>query len=654
MDKKKLLELKQLFSSEDFEQYQCYDGDDLGAVYTPEKTDFKVWAPMAEEVCINFYTAGSDEETGAEKLGSFPMNQEKQGIWHYCEKKDMAGVYYTYSILQDGKLEETGDIYAKACGVNGIRSMVIDFSKTNPKGWEEEHGPMTKDEEKIIYEVHIKDFSSDVHSGIQDGYRGKYMAFTQKDSTLNQDGIHPTCLSYLKKLGIGYVHILPAYDFGSVDESKNVEEQFNWGYDPVNYNCPEGSYSTDPFHGEVRIREFKEMVKSLHEEGIGVIMDVVYNHTFQLDSWFQKTVPYYYYRMNDRGELTNGSACGNDTASERKMYRKYMIESVLHWAKEYHIDGFRFDLMGLHDVETMNAIRKALNQLPGGERILMYGEPWAGGESPMEHGAIPALKANVHLLDENISIFCDNTRDSIKGSVFLEQEPGFVNTAKVTLMDRKKIEHSVRAWCGDTKEFSPKSPRQIISYVSSHDNFSLWDKLVLTSGKQREFNCRDEKLLRLNKMCAGIVFTCQGIPFFQAGEEFGRTKQGIGDSYKTSSDINQLDWKRAYEYEELVEYYRKLISIRKEFPIFSSFDKKVSKNIKFFNSKKVYLAGFSLWDERAQKELLVYYNAGWSPERIGLPDGKWRLVLGDVVKSSEIYINKLTMEGKTVVILCKE
>lgn len=376
---KSALDWKHEFDSSGFEELYYYDGDDLGYTLKQKTTIFKVWAPTAKSVDVNIYRSGNSWEQ--DLVETHRMKKREQGIWSIRIQENLEGYYYTYLVNVDGKTVETQDVYTKACGVNGKRSMILDLHKTNPEGWEKDSFHYPAEILSILYELHIRDFSYDVNSGVPAEYRGKYKAFTCTKTTLEGKGEKPTCLSYLKELGISHVHLLPTYDYITVDESRPDIDQFNWGYDPENYSVPEGSYSTDPFHGEVRIREFKEMVQALHKAGIGVVMDVVYNHTYAKDSCFQKTVPYYYYRLNTDGTFSNGSGCGNETASERKMYRKYMIDSICHWATEYHIDGFRFDLMGIHDIETMNEIRAALDALPNGKQILMYGEPWAGGST---------------------------------------------------------------------------------------------------------------------------------------------------------------------------------------------------------------------------------------------------------------------------------
>ena len=640
-----------LFDSKEFAKKYHYDGEDLGNSYTKEQTVFKVWAPTAEQVELCLYSDGAGETC----IRKYTMEKKDQGIWSFCVNKDLEGIYYTYQITIDGKTEETQDIYGRACGVNGKRSMVVDLQKTDPKGWSEDSFTARGKILPAIYELHIKDFSSDPHSGVTKEHRGKYLAFTEEETTLDGEGKFPTCLSYLKELGISYVHLLPAFDFASVDESQPLDDQFNWGYDPLNYNVPEGGYATDAEDGHVRIKEFKQMVQAIHGAGLGVVMDVVYNHTYNTDSAFQKTVPNYYYRLEKDGTFGNGSACGNDTASERYMYRKFMIESVCYWAKEYHIDGFRFDLMGLHDVETMNEIRKALDRLPGGKEIIMYGEPWSGSETPMRKDCIPALKKNIAYLDEKIAIFNDDTRDTIKGHVFERREPGYINGESEF---GKKIPSCVMAWCDGEGGYTPKNPGQTITYVSAHDNFTLWDKLNYTLYEKPDFYKKNEDVLQLNRMAAGIVMTSLGIPFFQAGEEFARTKNGIEDSFKTESAINQLDWRRALEYKGLIEYYKGLLTIRKHFLALSSTDRAILEHFTFYDTKQEEMIAFLVRGTQAEedwwKELLVIYQNEKKEKAFELPEGQWQLLcdgitcIPDGIRSCE---KEIMLKGKTVTVL---
>lgn len=630
--------MKNTFDSNTFQQTYTYEGSDLGATYTEEKTTFKVWSPTAGQVTVNLYRTGSDAEPGAGLLGRFPMERWKKGVWQADIKGCQKGCYYTYTICTDGVSAETADVYTKACGLNGVRSMVIDLKETDPEHFRDNEKWLLKRQElskcPIIYELHIKDFSSDGDAPVCDADKGKYSAFT-KD------------ISYLKNLGITHVHLLPFFDYGSVDEGGDLKSQFNWGYDPVHYNAPEGSYSSNPYKGELRIKECKQMIQALHEAGIGVIMDVVYNHTYSEDSVFQRTVPDYYYRKEKDGSFANGSLCGNDTASDRTMFRKYMKDSVCYWAEEYQMDGFRFDLMGLHDVDTMNDIRKALDALPGGSDILMYGEPWSGDYSPMGKGCIPALKEHTNLLHDRIAVFCDNTRDAIKGDVFIADEAGFVNGGPD--LD-EAIKDSVCAWCQRAqKDVTPKHPGQIISYVSAHDNYTLWDKLTYTlpehAGKKRrqiDFDKKHPQVMKQNKMAAGIYFTCLGTVFFQAGEEFGRTKQGLSDSYNAPTSLNALSWKRSLEFAELTEFYRGLIAFRKKWQVFYGRDVKDVK-VAFQETETQGLIAFRMSRPGCERSLFIVYNCNKEKFILPLPDGEWSVICdGERVTADYETCRKIT------------
>lgn len=557
---------KKQYDSQDFCERMTASEAALGADYTFEETVFRVWVPNAEHVSVKIYSCGTPEEASGRGdkvksgfLYALPMKKLDHGIWEASAKGDLHGFYYTYEVCRDNETLECVDIYAKACGANGQRGMIVDLRRTDPQGWEEDKNFRQTKDNTVIYELHVKDFSYHQGSGVSHSHRGKYLAFTE--DTGKEKGI-----SYLRHLGISHVHLLPFFDFASVDETGDTD-QFNWGYDPQNYNVPEGSYATDVLQGEVRIRECKQMIQALHNAGIGVVMDVVYNHTYNTDSSFQALASYYYYRQDLDGGFSNGSGCGNETASERIMCGKFIRESVLYWAEEYHVDGFRFDLMGLHDTGTLNSIRYALNEKFPDKQILMYGEPWTGGESPMGQGFFPAIKKNVDKLDEGIAIFCDDTRDVIKGSVFDAEEPGFVNGGRGL---EAGIASAYQAWCDGGHNFQPISPKQIISYVSVHDNYTLWDKLVMTQdiGSLPDYSSKRKDILAMNKLTAGILFTCLGTPLFQAGEEFGRTKYGDENSYRSSSSINCLDWDRKMYFDELTEYYRGLIALRARIPLY--------------------------------------------------------------------------------------
>ena len=405
----------------------AYDGE-LGARLTADGTAFTVWAPTAEAVTLRLFATGSDDEPGARAIAERPMASGPRGTWHVEIPEWLAGVYYDFLVaFPDGTVNRVADPWARAAGVNGARSMVVDLAQTNPEGWGKDRGPDIPDGELVVWETHIGDFSNDPDSGVPAEHRGRFLAFTHDGTHIPGDPASPTCLNYLKRLGVTCVQLLPFYDYGSVDETRPEDGQFNWGYDPVNYNVPEGSYSTDPYHGEVRIRECKTMIQALHRAGFKVIMDVVYNHMYSADNWFERMTPGYFCRRTDDGALANGSGCGSDTASEHAMFGRYIVDSVTYWAREYHIDGFRFDLMGLIDVETMNAVRASVDALPNGRGILLYGEPWSATDSAVEPGTILANKGGVSRLGRRIGWFCDATRDSIKGHVLYAEQAGFVN-----------------------------------------------------------------------------------------------------------------------------------------------------------------------------------------------------------------------------------
>ncbi|XCP86660.1 type I pullulanase [Roseburia hominis] len=614
-------EYKKYYDSTEFKENYLYQGTDLGVSCKAGRTCFKLWSPLADRVYLNFY---EDGEGGRPK--TLAMKPEEKGVWSYLEERNLHGTYYDFTIEADGKRVRSADPYAKACSCNGRRSMVVDLKRTGPAGWEEDKAPK-KTPEQIIYELHVKDFSYDPASGVPEAYRGKYKAFTVEGTTLEHDGVHPTCLDYLKELGVTHVQLMPVFDFGSVDEAGDARE-YNWGYDPLNYNVPEGSYSTDPFSGEVRIRELKELVMALHKNGIRVIMDVVYNHTYSVDSWFSRTAPHYFYRQYEDGTYSDGSACGNDLASEREMCSKYILESVLYWAEEYHMDGFRFDLMGLLNVDLMNEIQCRLNERFGKGEVIIYGEPWRASDTPMREGAIPCLKEHIGELHPDIGVFCDNTRDAIKGHVFYEEVPGFVNGGKEL---EKDILHSVRAWTDENEEFRARSPRQIVSYVSAHDNLTLWDKLMVTMRPGESFLRRDQEVLRANKMAAAVYFTCQGRLFFLSGEEGARTKMGDSNSFTSSPEVNQLDWKRIYEYEELLTYYRGLIAFRKQMP--GLMDKSSRAGERIFE-RRIPAKGclqFCVDNRECEKwkVLTVCYNSTDKAQDFQLPPGEWELLVDE-------------------------
>ena len=486
-------EWKTLFESEAFARQTEYYGP-LGVEYTPAGTHLRLWAPTAKQAAVNLYRRG----TGGACVGTLPLQQQDKGVWSVYLPGDQHGKYYDFTLTTPFGTCNAADPYARSAGVNGVRSMIFDPARVDPQGWERDVRPVIPPARRSVWEVSVRDFSQDPASGVHTAWRGKFLAFTQQGTTLSSDGIHPTCLNYLKRLGVSYVQLMPIFDFGSVDESRPLTRQYNWGYDPTNFNVPEGSYSTDPTRGEVRVRECKQMIAALHGAGIGVVMDVVYNHMYRSDNVLNRAVPLYYFRQNDDGTLSNGSGCGNEFASERPMARRYLIDSILYWAKEYHIDGFRFDLMGLYDAESINAVRAALDSLPGGRDILLYGEPWQGGASQLHR--YEANKANLAMLNERVGIFCDDTRDAIKGGCFDAREPGYVEGKPGSFWD---IGAAVAAWCRSDR-LPPHAPSQIVSYVSAHDNFTLWDKLLCVRYKKPEFTARDTVALAQNRLAAGI------------------------------------------------------------------------------------------------------------------------------------------------------
>lgn len=639
--------------NQEFEDTYFYQGEDLGVIYTRDFTKFRLWAPTAQSVMVNLYRQG----IGDNLIETTPLVKADKGTWIAQINRDLDKVYYTYSVTVDGITREAIDPYAKAAGVNGLRGMVIDMEKTNPLHWEVDRKPEFKTiEDAVIYELHVRDLSIDSSSGILE--KGKYLGLTQT-GTKNIDGLS-TGLDHIKELGITHLHLLPVYDYGTVDELRLDAPQFNWGYDPENYNVPEGSYATDPFHGEVRIKEFKQMVKTLHENGIRVVMDVVYNHTYATaDSTFNKIVPGYYYRMD--GEVfTNGSGCGNETASERVMVRKYIMDSVLYWAKEYHIDGFRFDLMQVHDMETMRQIEKSLHELD--PSIILYGEGWKGGDSALDE-TTSAKKENASQL-EGISFFNDDIRDGIKGHVFSFNEPGFVNGGK-------KMEEEIRfgvvgaiAHKGVKKKPWAISPSQSVNYVSAHDDLSLWDKLATTNP-----NDSIEDRIRMNKLAAAIVFTSQGVPFLQAGEEILRTKpsEETGklfeeNSFRSSDFVNSIKWNMKKEHMEIFEYYKGLIAFRKEHPALRMRTaQEVNQFLRFLKWQKRNVVSYIIekpTTEEKSEKLCVIHNANRKSVMVSIPRGNWKIYINGKQAGTKVIReftgNKVQVEPIATLVMCQE
>lgn len=611
-----LLEQKQWFDSSEFrEQFHC--DAPLGSFCGETQTVFRLWAPTAQAVELRLYAQGC----GGEAQETIGLTAVGRGLWVYETQRCLDGVYYDYDVTVDAVTRRTADPYAKACGLNGARSMVIDLRRTDPMGWQGDRAPAATPEQ-VICEVHVKDFSWDSAGGFAPEDRGRYCALCRTGTTLNGDGIHPTGIDYLKRLGVTHVQLMPVYDYGSVDEG-GADSQFNWGYDPVNYNVPEGSYSSDPARGEVRIRELKQAVQALHRNGLRVIMDVVYNHTFTLDSWLWRTVPWYYYRQHSDGTPANGSGCGSELATQRSMCARYILDSVLYWAQEYHMDGFRFDLMGLMDAQLLEQIRQALDERFGPGEKLVYGEPWWAQPPAVPHGTMMCTKDSLRSLDLRIGAFCDATRDAVKGGLMNAGDRGIVNGGGISA---GRLYHCVAGWAaGDQGYF--RAPSQTINYLSCHDDWTLWDKLVYTLDPQLRFSQRTPEVLRANRMATALLFCCQGRPFFLAGEEFGRTKDGVKNSYCSSPELNRLDWERAWANRDLVDCYRGLIALRMQLPALLDKSPQAARrilaveepahgcvSIRMDNS-----GGHCRWDT-----LLLLCNAGDCDRQVSLPQGVWQ------------------------------
>ena len=550
-----------VFDSQAFSEKYTYEGDDLGAIIHGENTTFKVWAPTASAVVLNLFDAGD----GSPARESLPMERGEKGVW-FLTVPCGHGTYYTYSVTTSLGTQEAVDPYAKAVGVNGDRGMVIDLASTDPLGFDSDvyYSGIKAYNEAVIWEVHVRDFSNTIAGS---AHPGKYLAFTE--TGLTNDSGEPVGMDYLKDLGVTHVHLQPVYDFATVDETKLDQEQFNWGYDPKNYNAPEGSYSTDPYHGEVRVNEFKQMVQAVHANGMAVVMDVVYNHTFDINSCLNKVVPYYYYRYNAKGAPSNGSGCGNETASDRPMFRKYMVDSVSYWAKEYHVDGFRFDLMALHDVETMQAVETAVHEI--NPNAIIYGEGWTGGTSALLD-AYQAKQTNISKITPTgegigaVAVFNDVIRDGLKGSVFEAKDQGYIN-GKASSATAVKVVFGLEGGIKSAGANWSVDGNMVINYMACHDNNTLWDKLLASNGGES-----DEARFAMNRLGASIILIGKGTPFFLAGEEMLRTKQGDHNSYKSSDKINNLDWNALTEgslQAQMRAIYRDLIAMRRENAFFT-------------------------------------------------------------------------------------
>ena len=635
-----------------FEEYPIPEGKLVEMEYSPIETKFTLWAPTAEEVRVLLYDSGN--EGSAYQTLSLEMGED--GIWNTSIKEDLKGKFYTFNVKVNGKwLGDTPGIMAKAVGVNGKRAAVIDLRSTDPEGWANDVRPRLKDyADIIVYEMHHRDFSLDSVSGIRN--KGKFLALTELGTTTSQG--EKTGIDHLKELGVTHVHILPSYDYASVDESKPDKAQYNWGYDPQNYNVPDGSYSTDPYKPDVRIKEFKQMVQALHKAGIRVVLDVVYNHTFNTEeSNFERTVPGYFYRQTKDGKPANGSGCGNETASDRAMMRKYMVESVLYWINEYHIDGFRFDLMGIHDIETMNEIRAAVDKID--PSIFIYGEGWAASTPQLDQEEL-AMKANIYKMPR-IAAFSDEMRDGLRGGwdddrkgAFLIGQPGHEMSIKFGLVGAVKHPQVINDSVNYSKEPWALQPTQMISYVSCHDDMCLADRLKATMP-----DATDEERASLHKLAETFVFTSQGVPFIFAGDEMMRDKKGIHNSYNSPDSINTIDWRNKTIHHDVFDYVRELITLRKNHPAFRMGDAdKVRQYMEFLPVEGSNLVAFILKDNAngdSWKNIIVAFNSRKEPAKLSIPAGRYTIVCKDgKIKQSgmgQVSGNEIIVPARSAMII---
>lgn len=635
-----------------FEEYPIPEGKLVEMEYSPIETKFTLWAPTAEEVRVLLYDSGN--EGSAYQTLSLEMGED--GIWNTSIKEDLKGKFYTFNVKVNGKwLGDTPGIMAKAVGVNGKRAAVIDLRSTDPEGWANDVRPLLKDyADIIVYEMHHRDFSLDSVSGIRN--KGKFLALTELGTTTSQG--EKTGIDHLKELGVTHVHILPSYDYASVDESKPDKAQYNWGYDPQNYNVPDGSYSTDPYKPDVRIKEFKQMVQALHKAGIRVVLDVVYNHTFNTEeSNFERTVPGYFYRQTKDGKPANGSGCGNETASDRAMMRKYMVESVLYWINEYHIDGFRFDLMGIHDIETMNEIRAAVDKID--PSIFIYGEGWAASAPQLDQEEL-AMKANIYKMPR-IAAFSDEMRDGLRGGwdddrkgAFLIGQPGHEMSIKFGLVGAVKHPQVINDSVNYSKEPWALQPTQMISYVSCHDDMCLADRLKATMP-----DATDEERASLHKLAETFVFTSQGVPFIFAGDEMMRDKKGIHNSYNSPDSINTIDWRNKTIHHDVFDYVRELITLRKNHTAFRMGDAdKVRQYMEFLPVEGSNLVAFILKDNAngdSWKNIIVAFNSRKEPAKLSIPAGRYTIVCKDgKIKQSgmgQVSGNEIIVPARSAMII---
>jgi pullulanase len=634
-----------------YDSYPVYTGNDLGMTYSPGQFIFKLWAPTADEAQLFFY----DKIADGEQTGWFALSKITDGVWGARLNEDVKNWFYTVRVKVNGEwLDEVVDPYAKCVGVNGKRGMVIDFKDTNPGGWNKDRSPSFENKtDAIIYELHIRDASIAASSGINN--KGKYIGLTER-GTKNKDGLS-TGLDHLKELGVTHIHLLPFFDYNSVDESKPGKPQYNWGYDPLNYNVPEGSYSTNADDGITRIKEFKQLVQTFHKNGLRVVMDVVYNHTALTEqSNFNQLVPGYYYRQTKDGKFSNATACGNETASERPMMRKFILESMKYWVQEYHIDGFRVDLMGVHDIETMNIISKELHRIKPG--ILLYGEGWTAGSSPLPD-SLRAIKKNVSKLDR-IAVFSDDIRDGIKGSVFEHDDKGFasgksgmeesikfgiVAACKHPQVDCNKVNYSKAAYA--------KEPYQTVTYAECHDNHVLWDKLRISAKDATEAERKE-----MHKLALSIVLSSQGISFLHAGTEFLRSKKGVENSYDSPDSINAIDWNLKSKNKDVFDYVQYLIKMRKDHPAFRmKTAKEIAANIRFRENAE---AGTIVYEINGKavgdkwKKILVCFNGTGKNKPVVTGKNLKSFILNNQVVQQETVMGEMIMKPYSCTILFEQ
>lgn len=645
------------YSTEAFETTYTYDGNDLGATWSEEETVFKVWAPTAKKVTLNLYKTGED---GADDLlESDVMSPLEKGVWYLKKAGNWNGVYYTYTVQHDSELLETGDPYAKSTGANGKRAMILNMENTNPEGWDKDENPNKKSNitDAVIYELHVRDFTIDKDSGVVN--KGKYLGLTEY-GTENSAGEY-TGLTYLQRLGVTHVHIMPMYDYGSVDELSG-ETQYNWGYDPVNFNVPEGSYATDATDGSVRVREAKEMIQALHDNGMSVVMDVVYNHVYDADTFsFNVLVPKYFSRTNDYGEYSNGSGCGNDTATERSMVKKYIVDSVNYWVEEYHMDGFRFDLAGLIDTNTMNEIIATVHKKH--PDVIFYGEGWTMDTTMTKSGYSLTNQDNLEQVQE-FALYNDTFRDYIRGANGKTSDGGYVsgNVGNIATLLNNILGRP--QWS--------KEPTQVINYNSCHDNNTLFDKLMLANGTENF-----EQNVRKNKFAAAVLFTSQGTPFLMSGEELLRSKPKEGttegteitagsfdsNSYQSGDAVNAIKWSNLADstYKDMYEYYQGLIAFRKEhggLRMSSSAD--IDKYITFTEGMPENMTAFSIsgaYKGEKAKELYVIYNPTSSAVQVDIPSGDWKIYVNSQyagIDSLGGARDKVTVEAYSAMVLAKD